>query len=128
MPPGQWGDFDSVKQAGMLAPGQQVELKASGKVPGKRVDDHGQVWTDKNGNGRVDTGEGVPNTTVTLVTEDNGLASWARTDANGFATFPQVGVYRLRDAGPWQPIGDTWNYVAAPPYRLGDWSQQVAPR
>ncbi|GAB3707128.1 hypothetical protein GCM10027598_10110 [Amycolatopsis oliviviridis] len=142
IPPGQWGDFESAKQAGVLAPGQRVELKvsgkvtdkssytglahltcylaagndtsgpvaaATGKVPGKRVDDRGQVWTDKNGNGRVDTGEGVPNTTVTLVTEDNRLVSWARTDANGFATFPQAGVgaYRLRVAGPWQTIGDT---------------------
>ncbi|WP_037308309.1 SdrD B-like domain-containing protein [Amycolatopsis orientalis] len=163
MPPGQWGDFDPAKQAGVLTPGQRVELTASGKVtdkssytgqahltcyiaagndtsgpvaetaskvPGKRVDDRGQVWTDKNGNARVDTGEGVPNLTVALVTKDNRLVSLARTDTNGFATFPQVGVgtYRLRVAGAWKSIGDTETYVIAPPYRLGDWSHQVAPR
>lgn len=163
MPSGQWGDFDPIKQAGVLAPGQRLEFKvsgkvpnksgytgrahltcyiasgadtsgplaqAAGKVPGKRVDERGQVWTDKNGNGRPDTGEGVPNTSVTLVTEDNKLVSLARTDANGFATFPQVGVgvYRLRVVGQWQTVGDTTAYVIAPPYRLGDWYQQVAPR
>ncbi|AUI63194.1 SdrD B-like domain-containing protein [Amycolatopsis sp. BJA-103] len=162
MPSGQWGDFDPAKQAGVLAPGQRVEFKvsgkvphksgytgrahltcyiasgadtsgplaqAAGKVPGKRVDERGQLWTDKNGNGRPDTGEGVPNTTVTLVTEDNKLVSLTRTDATGFATFPQVGVgvYRLRVAGQWRTVGDTTAYVIAPPYRLGDWYQQVVP-
>ncbi|WP_410656689.1 hypothetical protein [Amycolatopsis sp. lyj-112] len=166
VPNTQWGDFSPLKQAGVLEPGQRLEIQVSGKVPteasyfgrtgltcytadmdatsgpvlsasgtvpGKRADSRGRLWTDKNGNRQWDSGEQVPNTTVTLGTESGKFVALARTDANGSLTFPNVGVgvYRLQVAGPWQPVGDngdTTVYVVAPPYGLGDWYQQVAPR
>ncbi|WP_340684837.1 SdrD B-like domain-containing protein [Amycolatopsis coloradensis] len=103
---------------------------AEGKVPGKRADSRGRLWTDKNGNGQWDSGEQVPNVTATLSTDGGKLVSLARTDAEGWVTFPNVavGVYRLRAVAPWRAVGDTDVHVIAPPYGFGDWHQQVVRR
>lgn len=105
-------------------------VEASGKVPGKRADSRGRIWTDKNGNGQWDSGEQVPNVTTTLSTDGGKLVSLARSDADGWVTFPNVavGVYRLRAVAPWRAVGDTDVYVIAPPYGFGDWYQQVVRR
>ncbi|RSN58375.1 hypothetical protein DMH01_20090 [Amycolatopsis sp. WAC 04182] len=104
--------------------------EAFGKVPGKRADSRGRIWTDKNGNGQWDSGEQVPNVTATLSTDGGKLVSLAKTDADGWVTFPNVavGVYRLRTVAPWRAVGDTDVYVIAPPYGFGDWHQQVVRR
>ncbi|OXM60628.1 SdrD B-like domain-containing protein [Amycolatopsis vastitatis] len=103
---------------------------ALAKVPGKKADAKGQVWTDKNGNGRPDAGEGVAKVKVTLSEDGVHVLSMAQTDANGVATFPQVGVgeYRLRPVGAWTASGDTSVSVVASPYGYGDWSLQVTAR
>ncbi|EMD29123.1 hypothetical protein [Amycolatopsis azurea] len=105
-------------------------VEASGKVPGKRADSRGRLWTDKNGNGQWDSGEQVPNVNATLSTDDGKLVSLARSDADGWLTFPNVGVgvYRLRTLGPWQAVDDTDVYIVAPPYGFGDWYQRVVRR
>jgi len=116
--------FDDGKTPG----GPYVVAKA--KVPGMKADAKVQVWVDKNHNGQPDAGEGLAKTKVVL-TEDGGHpVSLTQTDADGFATFPQVGVgdYRLRVLGAWTTVGEAGVSVIAPPYGYGDWSVQVAPR
>ncbi|MEU0794981.1 hypothetical protein ABZ342_33385 [Amycolatopsis sp. NPDC005961] len=93
------------------------------KVPGKVADSRGQVWLDKNGNGTLDLDEGLAFRNLVLV-EDGTIRAYARTDANGFATFKNVpvGTYQLRVPGPWKPApfeGDLG--VFAPPYGGGEW-------
>lgn len=97
------------------------------KVPGMRADSKGQVWVDKNGNKQPDAGEGVPNLTLVLVEDGKFVRSYARTDANGFATFKNVpvGHYRLDILGPWTQLYDPGVSVVASPYGYGDWSQLV---
>ncbi|MEU4251446.1 hypothetical protein AB0F15_28930 [Amycolatopsis sp. NPDC026612] len=100
---------------------------AYAKVPGMRADSKGRIWVDKNGNNQPDADEGLANQTVVLV-EDGKLArSFAKTDANGFASFKNVpvGSYQLRVFGSWKPApsyGDL--QVAAPPYGSGEWQEQ----
>ena len=85
---------------------------------------------DKNGNGRPDAREGVAKIKVTLSEDGVDMLSTAQTEANGVATFPQVGVgnYRIRPVGAWTANGDTSVSVVAPPYGYGDWSLQVTAR
>ncbi|MEU9690841.1 SdrD B-like domain-containing protein [Amycolatopsis japonica] len=118
-----WFDNDNSLSSGPYA-------YQNAKVPGVRADSRGRIWTDKNGNGQWDSGEQVPNVTVTLTTDGGKLVSLARTGADGWVTFPNVavGVYQLRAIAPWRAVGDTDVYVIAPPYGFGDWHQQVVPR
>ncbi|MGY6656513.1 SdrD B-like domain-containing protein [Amycolatopsis sp. TRM77291] len=101
------------------------------KVPGAKADSRGRLWHDKNGDHRIDPGEGVANTTVALSTTDKKLVSLAKTDANGFLTFTNVAVgkYRLSILGPWRTStsGETVE-VVAPPYAPGQWTLHVVPR
>ena len=99
---------------------------ATAKVPGMRADSHGQVWLDKNGNSTLDADEGLANRNLVLL-EDGNIRAYARTDANGYATFKNmpVGTYQLRVLGPWKPApfeGDLG--VFAPPYGGGEWHVQ----
>ncbi len=104
---------------------------AKAKVPGKSGDTRGRVWTDKNGNGQLDAGEGLAaKTKIALTTDGTNVVAFAQTDANGFATFTDVpvGDYILRTVGPtWKTVDNPTVYHYAPPYRF-DWQIQVAPR
>lgn len=103
---------------------------ANAKVPGLKADAKGQVWADKNHNGRVDAGEGLAKTKVVLTEDGVHPVAITQADAQGVATFKQVGVgnYVLRVLGGWTTVGDTTVYVVTPPYGYGDWSVEVAPR
>jgi hypothetical protein len=103
---------------------------AGARVPGKKADAKGQVWIDKNRNGRPDAGEGLSKTKVVLTSDGTHPVALTQTDANGFATFRQVdvGEYGFRALGPWATVGDGTVYVVASPYGYGDWSFQVTPR
>ncbi|WP_241832870.1 hypothetical protein [Amycolatopsis sp. CB00013] len=99
------------------------------KAPGMSGDSRGQLWQDKNGNYRPDPGEGLSNTTVTLTREgDKRLVSFARTDADGFATFRNVamGEYLLHVTGSWRPAEHSMIYHYAPPHDFG-WDFRVVP-
>ncbi|RSN35816.1 hypothetical protein DL990_06485 [Amycolatopsis sp. WAC 01416] len=119
-----WFDNDNSLSSGPYA-------YQNAKVPGARADARGQIWYDKNGNYRFDTGEGAANTTVALSTTDKKLVSLAKTDANGFLTFPNVavGTYRFSILGPWRiNESDATVDVIAPPYNPGQWTKHVVPR
>ncbi|MEV4057053.1 hypothetical protein AB0J55_38105 [Amycolatopsis sp. NPDC049688] len=116
--------LDCVASDGHSGGAPYAEVTA--KVPGKRADSRGQVWRDKNGNSTVDADEGLANRNLVLL-ENGAIRAYARTDANGYATFKDipVGNYQLRVLGPWKPApfeGDL--AVWAPPYGGGDWHQQ----
>ncbi|WP_372666018.1 hypothetical protein [Amycolatopsis kentuckyensis] len=97
---------------------------ATAKVPGKVGDSHGRVWLDKDGDNALDAGEGMAYRNLVLL-ENGAIRAYARTDANGYATFKgvPVGNYELRVLGPWKAAvpGDSELNVSAPPYGRGDW-------
>jgi hypothetical protein len=99
------------------------------KVTGMNGTTTGTLFTDTNGNGTVDTGEGLAEQLVRLTDMDSGHQFTARTDATGVVTLADAaGRYRMTILGPWALVdaGDTFN-VVAPPLDSDHWERQVRP-
>ena len=126
----QYGGFSVSCDFGPSTAGPEgyptIELWA--KVPGTPAATSGWIYHDDNNNFTRDAGEAIAGTAVSLVDHTDGqVAATGQTDADGHVAFSAVpaGLYDLRVADGWVPVGDHGGQVQAGTcQRCGwEWSQ-----